>query len=429
MPISDLFPTGLRALFNPDQLQTDSVNVTAPQQPQNDTISQLTKVLLDRLNAPDPSVDRLNQLYAQFPQRTQPSFLRRLGGAVVGMGYGPEEANKFVERPYTNAVADWLTKDKAAQNIADLDIKNQRNDMSNAIRGIQADVANRAEQNKNVVANTKLAQDLEKAQMQNVIATQRANALDAQVKNQATNTQLVHEAAMARIAALQSEAAMRDLQHSQNLAETTRLHNAEIDKYRAQIDQLEHPEKYAQAKADAAALQPTASTRTMMEGAKMLLPHVDEVDKMAQDLNKRGLFGPVMSRIRDIAAKVGTTGDSGADPDKTNQLYNNFATALSKDPYINQTNDSVVGQFVTTLGLLASGAGRVHGGARGGGSIQMINYMKSLLSSDSTYDMFKGRLNALSSTLKGYAAGPKASEPSGLDKDINDIINQLSGKK
>jgi hypothetical protein len=426
MPISDLFPTGLRALFNPDQLQTDSVNVTAPQQPQNDTISQLTKVLLDRLNAPDPSVDRLNQLYAQFPQRTEPSFLRKLGAGLVTMGEGYQAGQDFRNRPYNNQLADWLTKDKAANQIADLDVKNQRNDMSNAIRGIQAEVANKKEQDTNLSTIQRLTDDQKKNQ-------DHINFLYDQLKQ----TSLDKAAALKSLDDYRNateqghllDRQLKELEFNRRFAQQQSNFDSEKRLRDARIDQLEHPEKYAQAKADAATLQPTTATRTMMEGAKNLLPHIDEVDKMAQDLNKRNLFGPVMSRIRDIAAKVGTTGDSGSDPNKTDQLYNNFATALSKDPYINQTNDSVVGQFIASLGLLASGAGRVHGGARGGGSIQMINYMKSLLSSDSTYDMFKGRLNALNSFMKGYAAGPKASEPSGLDKDINDIINQLSGKK
>jgi hypothetical protein len=152
--------------------------------------------------------------------------------------------------------------------------------------------------------------------------------------------------------------------------------------------------------------QVTGTTRTMMEGAQMLQPHVARVDTIAQELDKRGLFGVVMSRAREAATKVGTI-DAG-DFDKSSAQLQEFAAAFNAavdaDPRL--STDAMVGQFATELGLLASGAGRVHGGARGGGSIQMIDYMKSLLSQSSTYQMFHGRMTGLDSFIGDYAKGP-----------------------
>lgn len=148
------------------------------------------------------------------------------------------------------------------------------------------------------------------------------------------------------------------------------------------------------------------STRTMMEGARMIRPHISELQGLAEELNKRGMFGPVMSRIRDLAAKLGTAGT----PEEIQSSAEAIGQAIASDPALN--TDELVGQFATSLGLMTSGMGRVHGGARGGGSIQMIDYLKTLLSGSSSLPMFRGRLRAVESYLKGYERGPTG-EPEG----------------
>lgn len=160
-------------------------------------------------------------------------------------------------------------------------------------------------------------------------------------------------------------------------------------------------------------LPETATTRTMQEGATRLEPHIPDVMTMGQELDKRGLFGPIMSRVRDAAAKVGTI-DPWGDPDKTQRQMETIGDLLKETPATGTSDDQLIGEFTTTLGLLASGAGRVHGGARGGGSPQMISYMKDLLSSSSTYDMFVGRARALDKFMLGYAKKRGAADPSGL---------------
>lgn len=150
----------------------------------------------------------------------------------------------------------------------------------------------------------------------------------------------------------------------------------------------------------------SGATQAMVDGAKMLAPHIPRVDQLAQELDKRGLFGPIMSRVREAATKVGTidAGDFEKSSAQLQQFASEFNAAVDADPKL--STDALVGQFATELGLLASGAGRVHGGARGGGSIQMIDYMKSLLGSNSTYQMFHGRMTGLDNYIGGYAKGP-----------------------
>lgn len=142
-------------------------------------------------------------------------------------------------------------------------------------------------------------------------------------------------------------------------------------------------------------LATTSATRTMGEGARMLEPHIKAVSAQAAELDKAGLFGPVMSRVQNALVKAGTIDE--------------FAAMLEDDPELGK--DKLAGKFATSLGLLASGAGRVHGGARGGGSSTMITYFKALLSNASTLDMFLGRLDGLDDFMSGYATGPGGSKP------------------
>ena len=58
------------------------------------------------------------------------------------------------------------------------------------------------------------------------------------------------------------------------------------------------------------------------------------------------------------------------------------------------------------MGLLATGAARVHGGARGGGSPIMLEHFKKILSDASSLPMFEGRMKGLSSFMTTYAGGP-----------------------
>lgn len=136
--------------------------------------------------------------------------------------------------------------------------------------------------------------------------------------------------------------------------------------------------------------QETAATRTMGEGARMLQPHIDDLKDQASGLEAAGMFGPVMSRIRHLAETAGT--------------IDGLNDAIAADPELGK--DRRIGKFATSLGLLATGAGRVHGGARGGGSPQMLQHFKSLLNDSASLEMFLGRLDAIDDYMTTYAGGP-----------------------
>lgn len=165
----------------------------------------------------------------------------------------------------------------------------------------------------------------------------------------------------------------------------------------------------------------TTQTKTMMEGAKTLLPQVPKLMALAKQLDDNNMFGVVGSRLRTYATKIGTVGNSDYDIDKTVNNLNNIAGEMLADPVLN--SDELVGQFTMALSLMSSAMGRVHGGARGGGSIEMIKYMKNALSDLSSYKMFKGRLEIVEDYLKEYAAGPKSKKNSDkLDKALDKIF-------
>lgn len=142
----------------------------------------------------------------------------------------------------------------------------------------------------------------------------------------------------------------------------------------------------------------TGTTRTMMEGAKMILPRIDDVVNEAKVLDQGGGFGVVMSRVRQLGQKVGT------EPEELMKL-------IADDPEIKNMGP-LAGKFATEVGLMASGVGRVHGGARGGGSITMVNYMKSLLNDSADLPTFLGRMDGAKSYMEDYAAGPLATPQS-----------------
>ena len=154
---------------------------------------------------------------------------------------------------------------------------------------------------------------------------------------------------------------------------------------------------------------PTSSTRTMQEGAKQLGRHINSVAVQAEALEQGGLFGPMMSRIRNVATRLGTMqGLASGDLDAQQAALNALGMAIGSDPTL--ASDRLAGKFAASLGLLATGAGRVHGGARGGGSPQMLEHFTHLLSDAGTLPMFLGRLDALKEYMDSYAGGPDSPE-------------------
>ena len=120
-------------------------------------------------------------------------------------------------------------------------------------------------------------------------------------------------------------------------------------------------------------------------------------------------MGPLGSRWRDFIS--GTL--------KANELATDPQTAR------------LIGQFQTDVGLLRTATARAHGGARGGGSPQMLEHMKEIISATGDLPTFLGNLDALNGWMQDYAnmvpalASPnsgggtvKMKAPNGQMKDV-----------
>lgn len=137
------------------------------------------------------------------------------------------------------------------------------------------------------------------------------------------------------------------------------------------------------------ALATTSSTRTMTEGAEKMKGLPDYVERLASRIPDQ-MFGVVGSRLRELGNKAGSLEEF---------------EALLNDGQATAGLDANAANFMSTLGLLTSGIARVHGGARGGGSIQMMQYMKGILGGVASRQMLHGRLQAAKTILRMYAEG------------------------
>jgi len=409
-------------------------------------------VNMSNLSNPQPQseptmMDHFSELLSQYPKREDyhPSLLRQIGGTLVGAFKGADEGAAAINAPFEHKLTDW--KNKLNPEFQASTLKHQTNVLENTARH-QTETEKATKEAQDLKDKTQAEAQTLKDRIQ--VAKEDKDANDLKIKQKEVDLkefkikhpdlefQKINDGSIYVFNPATGEhqkiAEPHELSQTAELELTHKFKMAEIDEtgknklasqnnkgwspvivpdgkggYKSillnqdtgQMKDLIDTELYKPANMPTKADEVTNQTKTMMEGAKMLLPHISDLRKQAADLDKRGLFGPVMSRIRELAAKVGTTGS----PEEVENSLNTFSDIITKDPKLN--NDAAVGQFITNLGLMTSGMGRVHGGARGGGSIEMIKYLKSLLSSESTLSMFNGRLNTVDSYLKGYASGPK----------------------
>ena len=129
--------------------------------------------------------------------------------------------------------------------------------------------------------------------------------------------------------------------------------------------------------------QLTNQSKFMRESAQSILPMIDKVQTLGQQIDQMGLMGTVGGRERRLAA-----GESAA------------ASLMGLTPEQRKT----VGEFASAAGLLNSGVARAHGGARGGGSIQMIEQMEKLLDAkNKDLPTYLGALQGARDWMQNYA--------------------------
>jgi hypothetical protein len=134
-------------------------------------------------------------------------------------------------------------------------------------------------------------------------------------------------------------------------------------------------------------------TRDTAKLAQTALPHVNTIlNKLLPRMAKTNQLGPLMGRWNEFM--TGTVG-KGAD-----------FVALRDNIKLLQTN-----------------LGRIHGGARGGGSVQMLNHFKSMADAGRMDEpTLKGALGVFQDWLKGYAGISQAG-----DKEFNEAQESSQG--
>src|SRR5215469_1387782 len=81
-------------------------------------ISQQKPSILDQFKPQTAAQDRLNNLLDNFPTPQKPTLLHKIGAALVGAAYGPEEAMKYNNAPYAEQLAQWNAQTNVAQKEA-----------------------------------------------------------------------------------------------------------------------------------------------------------------------------------------------------------------------------------------------------------------------------------------------------------------------
>lgn len=126
----------------------------------------------------------------------------------------------------------------------------------------------------------------------------------------------------------------------------------------------------------------TTQTRGRIEFSKAVEPQITQVRDLAKKINDLGLMGTVGGRWRSLVS-----GESAA-------------SSLSG---LTPAQKQLVGQFVTQSGLLVSAIGVAHGGARGGGSPQLLEQLKPMLDPhNKDLDTFIGNLEGAHTVINGY---------------------------
>jgi hypothetical protein len=125
----------------------------------------------------------------------------------------------------------------------------------------------------------------------------------------------------------------------------------------------------------------TGSVRERAKNARLILDHLDDVDRLIDGADKAGELGVVATRWNDFLS-----GKLGDDP----------------------TKDQVFSKLSSNLRFLSTAVSMAHGGLRGGGSPQMVEHWEKALFATTPYTL-KAKLAQARKWMEGYAKMDKAS--------------------
>lgn len=136
--------------------------------------------------------------------------------------------------------------------------------------------------------------------------------------------------------------------------------------------------------------QMTPQLRQMSETANDILPQMKRIQETAEKLDQLGFMGPLAGRWRDfVTKKIGAGELAGG----------------------NAENARLLGKFQSQIGLLTTAVARAHGGARAGGSIQMVEHLKEIMNPEGKdLPTFLGALSGVQDWMEQYAQHTKKDE-------------------
>lgn len=131
-----------------------SASPIAPQAP--DINSRMNELY----NPSHTAIDAFKDLESQYPERQNPSTLRKIGAAITGVGYGPQAAMNLLEQPHQRDIEDWKNKMGPLQQGANLERQENVNSRTLAYQTIAAQLRQEALDNKEKLddANLKIRQ-------------------------------------------------------------------------------------------------------------------------------------------------------------------------------------------------------------------------------------------------------------------------------
>lgn len=151
---------------SPNGVTGPAASPVAPQAP--DVNARMNELY----NPSHTASDAFNDLASQYPERQNPSALRKIGAAITGIGYGPQAAMNLLEQPHTRDVEDWKNRMGPLQQSANLERQENVNSRTLAYQTIAAQLRQEALDNKEKLddANLKIRQ-------------QRADVYDFKARN------------------------------------------------------------------------------------------------------------------------------------------------------------------------------------------------------------------------------------------------------
>lgn len=134
----NLYPPPIQDQSMPMQpMGMDQPPMGQPEQDPETMISQRMRSIYQPQNA---ASDRLTALMGQYPQHENPSIMRKIGSALIGVGYGPDKGAEFLDAPFNEKLADWKNQIGPAYQAAQVERGENTNERTFAYQTATNDI-------------------------------------------------------------------------------------------------------------------------------------------------------------------------------------------------------------------------------------------------------------------------------------------------